>query len=59
MIHPEDLPGVIKAFSGAIATGSRYDFPMRLRRRDGVYRWFQHRVFRFAIETGKLLGGTY
>jgi len=42
-IHPEDLPGVIDAFSLAISTGRPYEISMRLRRWDGVYRWFQDR----------------
>jgi PAS domain S-box-containing protein len=43
MVHPEDLPGVTKAFFRAMAAGSPFEFPMRLRRWDGVYRWFQER----------------
>jgi len=43
MIHPEDLPVVTEAFSLAISAGRPYEFPMRLRRWDGVYRWFQNR----------------
>jgi PAS domain S-box-containing protein len=44
-IHPEDLPGVIDAFTQAIVTGRPYEFPARFRRSDGVYRWFQDRGF--------------
>jgi PAS domain S-box-containing protein len=36
MIDPEGLPGVTEAFSRAMAAGSPYEFPMRLRRWDGV-----------------------
>jgi PAS domain S-box-containing protein len=42
-IHPEDLPGVIDAFTQALATGCPYDFAARFRRADGVYCWFQDR----------------
>jgi PAS domain S-box-containing protein len=42
-IHPEDLPGVIDAFTRALATGHPYEFSARFRRADGVYRWFQDR----------------
>jgi PAS domain S-box-containing protein len=42
-IHPEDLPGVIEAFTRAIATGRPYEFPARFKRADGVYRWLQDR----------------
>jgi PAS domain S-box-containing protein len=42
-IHPEDLPGVIDAFTRALTAGRPYEFPARFRRADGVYRWFQNR----------------
>ncbi len=42
-IHPEDLPGVIDAFTRALTTGRPYDFSARFRRADGVYRWLQDR----------------
>ena len=54
MIHPEDLPGVIDAFSRAIATGRPYEFPMRFRRWDGVYRWFQDRGFPLRDRNGDI-----
>ena len=41
--HPDDLPGVMKAFWGMIATGEAGSFITRLRRADGVYRWFEVR----------------
>jgi formate hydrogenlyase transcriptional activator len=42
-IHPEDLPGVIDAFTRALTTGRPYEFSARFRRADGVYRWLQDR----------------
>ena len=42
-IHPEDLPGVIDAFTRAITTGRPYEVTARFRRADGVYRWSQNR----------------
>ena len=42
-IHPEDLPGVIDAFTRAITTGRPYEFSARFKRADGVYRWLQER----------------
>ena len=42
-IHPEDLPGVIDAFTLAITTGRPYELLARFRRADGVYRWSQNR----------------
>jgi PAS domain S-box-containing protein len=45
MAHPEDLPRVIDAFSRSIASGDPFEFEVRARRFDGVYRWFQSRGF--------------
>ena len=53
-IHPEDLPGVIDAYSRAISAGSPYEFPMRLRRADGVYRWFLDRGFPLRDKNGDI-----
>ena len=43
MVHPEDVPRVIEVFKQAIASGVPFDFELRGRRSDGVYRWFQSR----------------
>jgi PAS domain S-box-containing protein len=45
IVHPEDLPHVIEVFTRSIAAGSPYDIVQRLRRSDGVYRWFQNSGF--------------
>ena len=42
IVHPEDLPEVIDTFTVAITSGSPYDVAQRLRRFDGVYRWFRN-----------------
>jgi PAS domain S-box-containing protein len=42
-IHAEDLPRVVQLFARSITSGNPYDFEARLRRFDGVYRWFQVR----------------
>jgi PAS domain S-box-containing protein len=41
--HQEDLPLTIATWEQAIATGEPYDVEYRLRRADGVYRWFHVR----------------
>ena len=41
--HPEDLPRVAELFSRSIASGDPFEFEVRARRFDGVYRWFQSR----------------
>jgi PAS domain S-box-containing protein len=40
VVHPEDLPAVIDRFTRSIISGDPYDIAQRLRRFDGVYRWF-------------------
>jgi PAS domain S-box-containing protein len=42
-VHAEDLPHVAEVFGGALQSGEPYDFEARIRRFDGVYRWFQVR----------------
>jgi formate hydrogenlyase transcriptional activator len=43
IVHPDDLPRVIEAWSKSIETGQNYEVEQRNRRADGVYRWFQAR----------------
>ena len=43
MVHPEDLPREIERFTRSIESGAPYESEHRLRRSDGVYRWFQSR----------------
>jgi PAS domain S-box-containing protein len=43
LVHPNDLPSVIAAWDRAIATGEPYDTEHRMRRADGIYRWFHVR----------------
>ena len=39
-LHPDDVEPTLRAWSHAVATGQPYDNQCRLRRSDGVYRWF-------------------
>lgn len=41
MVHPEDLPHAIASFTKAINAAEPWDIDHRLRRFDGVYRWFR------------------
>ncbi|HEY8562547.1 MAG TPA: PAS domain-containing protein [Pyrinomonadaceae bacterium] len=43
MTHPDDRSRVLKLFRQAIATGAPFDFELRARRFDGVYRWVRTR----------------
>jgi PAS domain S-box-containing protein len=42
-VHPADLPGVLAAWMQSVETGLAYDVELRLRRADGIYRWFHAR----------------
>ncbi|MDB5833272.1 MAG: sensor histidine kinase [Caballeronia sp.] len=41
-IHPDDLGSLLQAWTRSVETGEPYSHVARLRRRDGVYRWYQH-----------------
>ncbi len=44
LVHPDDLPRAIAAFTNAVETGHPYDIEHRGKRADGVYRWLQVRA---------------
>ena len=39
VIHPDDLPDAVAAWTHALRTGEEYEVQFRLRRHDGVHRW--------------------
>jgi PAS domain S-box-containing protein len=53
-IHSEDLPDSLHAFSQAITSGEPYEFEARIRRFDGVYRWFQVRGLPLRDSNGQI-----
>jgi formate hydrogenlyase transcriptional activator len=40
VVHPHDLPYAVATWRRSIEAGQPYDFDHRLRRYDGIYRWF-------------------
>jgi PAS domain S-box-containing protein len=54
-VHTEDLPRVVQLFARSITSGNPYDFEARLRRFDGVYRWFQVRGLPVRDANGRIL----
>ena len=38
--HPNDLPRILEVFENAARTGQPFEVEGRIRRRDGVFRWF-------------------
>src|SRR5262245_33521418 len=55
MDHLDDLEHTIEVFGNAISTGEPFDFEYRLRRFDGVYRWFQARGIPLRNREGRIL----
>jgi len=52
---PDDLPPLMERWRELLTSGESGEIEARLRRYDGVYRWFLIRVEPFRDETGKLL----
>jgi PAS domain S-box-containing protein len=42
-VHRDDLPGVVAAWQRSVGDGQPYDLEHRIRRADGMYRWFHVR----------------
>jgi PAS domain S-box-containing protein len=42
--HPDDLPGVMRAWPDSVASGEPFEMEFRLRRADGAFRWFLTRA---------------
>ncbi len=55
LIHPDDLPRAIATFTNSIETGQPYDIEHRIRRADGVYRWFQVRALPLRDTDGRII----
>lgn len=54
-VHPDDLPHVVDAWKRSIETGLPYEFEHRVRRADGVYRWFQSRGLPLRDASGRIV----
>jgi PAS domain S-box-containing protein len=53
--HPEDLPPLMERWMKMLASGEPDEIEARLRRHDGVYRWFLIRCEPFRDESGKIV----
>ena len=54
-VHPDDLPGVYSAWTRSLETMCVYDVDHRLRRADGVYRWFHARGLPLCDPDGRIV----
>jgi PAS domain S-box-containing protein len=52
VLHPDDRPRTHEHWNGAVAGRHSYDIDYRIRRRDGVYRWFKARGTPVRDEAG-------
>jgi len=55
IVHRDDLAHTVEVFGNAISGGQPFDFEYRLRRFDGVYRWFQARGVPVRNVEGRIL----
>src|SRR5712671_1256804 len=53
--HPEDVPPLMEKWRELLVSGDPGEMEARLRRHDGVYRWFLIRVEPFRDERGQLV----
>ena len=54
-VHPQDLPRVVAKGQELLASGQPGEVEGRIRRHDGVFRWFLMRVEPLRDETGKIV----
>jgi PAS domain S-box-containing protein len=54
-IHPDDAEGLREYWQSCLASGTPVDTEARMRRFDGVYRWFLFRANPFRDESGNIV----
>jgi formate hydrogenlyase transcriptional activator len=54
-IHPEDLPSLMRKWPELLISGESGEIELRMRRHDGVFRWFLVRFEPFRDETAKIV----
>jgi PAS domain S-box-containing protein len=55
LMHPDDRERVMFQWTRSIQTGNAYEIEHRIRRADGVYRWFQVRGRRLRGMEGRIV----
>jgi len=54
-VHPDDRPEAQMRWQAALTSGNTYEAEFRLRRHDGIYRWFIARAVPIRGEDGRIL----
>ena len=54
-LHPEDRFRTIEAWNDAVRSGGNLDVEFRIRRQDGMYRWFKTRAVPLKDEQGRIV----
>jgi PAS domain S-box-containing protein len=55
LIHPEELFTILGRWSCCLTTGKIFETEMRLRRYDGIYRWFVWRIVPLRDTEGRII----
>jgi PAS domain S-box-containing protein len=55
VIHPDDFPRAATAWKRSVETGQPFENEYRIRRADGVYRWFQGRSLPLRDREGRII----
>jgi PAS domain S-box-containing protein len=55
VFHPDDIERFLETWSRSVASGEPYESEFRLRRSDGVYRWFQCRSEPLRDAEGRII----
>jgi PAS domain S-box-containing protein len=54
VIHPEDLPSILELWKTGLSTGNRVEAQYRLKRSDGIYRWYITRAVPLHNPNGEI-----
>ena len=54
LVHPDDLPSAATGWAAALQSGDAYEIEFRLRRADGVFRWFLARAIPLRDASGRV-----
>jgi PAS domain S-box-containing protein len=53
LLHPQDAEIVTRDLPGKLQSGSPFEYEARLKRKDGVYRWFDYRLSPVSDQEGR------